>query len=92
VYFEIYDPTQATETRKPRVVASVSFYRKGLKAFESEPVQLSALLKTREGTMPVQFVVPLGKIAAGRYTCQVNVVDEAGKKFEFLRAPLVVVP
>jgi VWFA-related protein len=92
VYFEIYDPTEAPDTRKPRVVASVSFYRKGLKAFESQPVQLSTLLKTREGTMPVQFEVPLGKLAAGRYTCQVNVVDEAGKKFDFLRAPLVVVP
>jgi len=92
VYFEIYDPTQAADSRKPQVVASVSLYRKGVKTLESDPVQLSTLMKTREGTMPVQFQVPLAKLAAGRYTCQVNVVDEAGKKFEFLRAPLVVVP
>jgi hypothetical protein len=55
-------------------------------------VQLSALSKDRAGTLPVQFQVPLGKLQPGRYTCQVNVIDEAAKKFEFLRAPLVVLP
>jgi hypothetical protein len=28
----------------------------------------------------------------GRYTCQVNVIDEVGRKFAFTRAPLVVLP
>jgi hypothetical protein len=28
----------------------------------------------------------------GRYTCQVNVIDEIAKKFDFPRAPLVVLP
>ena len=90
VYFEIYDPAHKPDTKLPLVVASVSFYRRGLKAFESSPVQLTTLSKDRAGTLPVQFQVPLGKLQPGRYTCQVNVIDEAAKKFEFLRAPLVV--
>ena len=42
--------------------------------------------------MPVQFQVPLSTLKPGRYTCQVSVIDETAKKFEFLRAPLVVLP
>ncbi|PWU12036.1 MAG: VWA domain-containing protein [Terriglobia bacterium] len=92
VYFEIYDPAQKPETKKPLVLASVTFYRRGIKAFESNPVQLTSLSKDRTGTLPVQFQVPLARLQPGRYTCQVNVIDEAAKKFEFLRGPLVVLP
>jgi hypothetical protein len=92
VYFEVYDPAQQAGTKKPQVKAAVTFYRRGQKAFESPAVLLSSLSPTRQGTMPVQFQIPLSKLQPGRYTCQVNVIDEAAKKFEFLRAPLVVLP
>jgi VWFA-related protein len=92
VYFEVYDPAQQPDTKKPQVKAAVTFYRRGQKAFESPAVLLSSLSPTRQGTMPVQFQIPLAKLQPGRYTCQVNVIDEAAKKFEFLRAPLVVLP
>jgi VWFA-related protein len=92
VYFEVYDPMQASGTKQARVMAEVTFYRQGRKAFESAPVQLSALSTARQGTMPVQFQVPLNTLKPGRYTCQVSVIDENAKKFEFLRAPLVVLP
>jgi VWFA-related protein len=92
VYFEVYDPAQPAGTKKPHVVAEVSFYRQGRKAFESAPVQLSALSPARQGAMPVQFQVPLAGLKPGRYTCQVSVIDENARKFEFLRAPLVVLP
>ena len=92
VYFEVYDPGQMPATKKPNVMATVSFYRQGKKAFESAPVQLSALAGKRAGTLPVQFQVPLGKFKPGRYTAQVSVIDEASRKFDFLRAPLVVLP
>ena len=42
--------------------------------------------------MPVQFQIPLSTLKPGRYTCQVSVIDETAKKFEFLRAPMVVLP
>jgi VWFA-related protein len=92
VYFEVYDPGQMPETKKPNVQATVAFYRQGKKAFESAPVTLSALAPKRAGTLPVQFQVPLAKFKPGRYTCQVSVIDEAARKFDFLRAPLVVLP
>ncbi len=92
VYFEVYDPAQESGAKTARVVAEVTFYRQGRKAFESAPVQLSALSPNRAGTMPVQFQVPLTSLKPGRYTCQVSVIDENARKFEFLRAPLVVLP
>ncbi|HEY1494054.1 MAG TPA: VWA domain-containing protein [Candidatus Solibacter sp.] len=92
VYFEVYDPAQQSGAKTARVVAEVTFYRQGRKAFESAPVQLSALSPNRAGTMPVQFQVPLASLKPGRYTCQVSVIDENARKFEFLRAPLVVLP
>ncbi|MCU1232806.1 MAG: hypothetical protein JWP63_773, partial [Candidatus Solibacter sp.] len=92
VYFEVYDPAQQSGTKKANVMAEVTFYRQGKKAFESAPVQLSSLSTSRAGTMPVQFQVPLATLKPGRYTCQVSVIDENAKKFEFLRAPLVVLP
>jgi VWFA-related protein len=92
VYFEVYDPAQQSGAKTARVIAEVTFYRQGRKAFESAPVQLSALSPSRQGTMPVQFQVPLSSLKPGRYTCQVSVIDENARKFEFLRAPLVVLP
>src|ERR1035437_4202712 len=92
VYFEVYDPAQQAGTKKPRVGAVVRFYRQGRKAFESAPVEIGTLSTTRQGTLPVQFQVPLTTLKPGRYTCQVDVIDEIAKKFEFLRAPLVVLP
>jgi hypothetical protein len=38
----------------------------------------------------VQLQVPLKAIAPGKYTCQINVVDETGRKFAFPRAALLV--
>jgi hypothetical protein len=48
------------------VVAAVSFYRQGRKALESAPVELSALSTTRQGTLPVQFQIPLNVLKPGR--------------------------
>jgi hypothetical protein len=38
------------------------------------------------------FQVPLAKMAAGQYTAQVNVIDEAGKRFAFPRSAIIVLP
>jgi hypothetical protein len=42
--------------------------------------------------VPVQFQVPLAKLPTGVYTCQLNLVDENGKKFAFQRAELKIYP
>ncbi|HZU24453.1 MAG TPA: VWA domain-containing protein [Bryobacteraceae bacterium] len=92
VYLEAYDPTVRPELKKPNVVASVSFYRGKVKAFETPSVRLDDTAPKRAGTLPIQFQMPLAKLPPGRYVCQVNVVDQIGKKFAFSRAPLVLLP
>ena len=66
------------------------FNQKGVKTFEAAPVRFSEPATTRPNTVPVQLQVPLKAIAPGKYTCQINVVDETGRKFAFPRAALLV--
>src|SRR3989442_13789372 len=74
------------------VAATLSFYRGKAKISESEPVRVTQTPKTRPHMAPFQFQAALAKLAPGRYICQVNVVDELGRKFAFARAPVVIVP
>ena len=68
------------------------FNRKGANAFEVGPLDATQLAGSPPEAVPVKFRVPLKDLAPGRYTCQINVVDEVGRKFAFPRAPLVVTP
>ena len=89
VYLQAYQPT--AETTQP-LVASVSFIRGKVKAFETAPLQVTDGLDPKSKALPLKFSVPLAKLAPGRYTCQVSVLDPSGQKFAFWRAPIVVVP
>ena len=66
------------------------FNQKGMKAFETGPVEATGLATTRPDAVPVQLQVPLKGLAPGRYTCQINVVDRVGRKFAFPRSAVVV--
>ena len=92
VYFEVYDPEAEPDAKLPSVAASLSLYRGRSKAFESEPVRVSRFAESRNQAVTFQFQVPLAGLKPGRYTCQMNVVDEVGRKFAFPRAPLVLLP
>ncbi|MBZ5583252.1 MAG: VWA domain-containing protein [Acidobacteriia bacterium] len=87
VFLEAYQP--AAETTQP-MIASLAFYRGKVKAFESEPVQVSDGLNPMTKAVPVRFSVPLAKLEPGMYTCQVSVLDPAAQKFAFWRAPMVL--
>jgi VWFA-related protein len=89
VYLEAYEP--AAETTEP-LVATVAFYRGKLKAFETAPLEVTEGLNPKSKALPLKFDVPLAKLAAGRYDCQVSVLDPSGRKFSFWRAPVVVLP
>ena len=79
------------DTKARRVKVSMSlFNHKGAKAFEVGPLEATQLASTRPEAVPVQFQIPLKDLAPGRYTCQINVVDEVGRKFAFPRTPLVI--
>ncbi len=90
VYLEVYDP--GVVENAPSVAATLSFYRGKTKSFESQPVRMDAFAAKRARTLPVEFQAPLAQLAAGRYTCQVNIVDEHGRKFAFARTDIVVLP
>ena len=89
VYFEVYD---AAAEPAPAVAATVSFFRDRLKVFESAPIRVSRIPATRPRAVPVQLQLPLASLGPGPYTCQVNIIDEAGGKFSFPRARLVILP
>jgi VWFA-related protein len=92
VNFDVYDSRPDPANAKARrVKVSMSLFNtKGAKAFEIGPLDATQLAPTRPEAVPVQFQVPLKDLAPGRYVCQINVVDEVGRKFAFPRAPLVV--
>ncbi len=92
VNFDVYDSRpDPADAKARRVKVSMSFFdRKGDKAFEVGPLDATRLADTRPEAVPVQFQVPLKDFRPGRYECQINVVDEVGRKFAFPRAPVVV--
>ncbi|HXE62199.1 MAG TPA: VWA domain-containing protein [Bryobacteraceae bacterium] len=92
VYLEVYDPGVDATQEKPSVAATISFYRGKTKSFESQPVRLDTFALKRAQTLPIKLQASLAQLAAGRYTCQVNIVDEAGRKFAFARTEIVVLP
>jgi VWFA-related protein len=89
VYLQAYEP--GSDTTQP-LVATVSFIRGKVKAFETLPLQVSEGLDPKSKALPLRFDVPLAKLAPGRYTCQVNVIDPTGQKFAFWRAPMTLMP
>ncbi|MBI3208050.1 MAG: VWA domain-containing protein [Candidatus Solibacter usitatus] len=92
VNFDVYDALPDPASRKSRrVLVSMSLFNpKGEKAFEVGPLEAKELIGTRPEAVPVHIQVPLKDLAPGRYVCQLNVVDEVGRKFAFPRAPLVI--
>ena len=92
VYFEVYDPAVDPAEKTSSVAATLTFYRGKTKISESEPVRVTETPKARPHMAPFQFQTALAKLTPGRYTCQVNVVDEVGRKFAFARAPVVIDP
>jgi VWFA-related protein len=92
VTFDVYDaqPDPADGQSARLKVRMSLFNRKGVKAFEVGPVDATHLAATRPGAVPVQIQVPLKDLAPGRYICQIDVIDQLGRKFAFPRMPLVV--
>jgi len=74
------------------MVATVSFYRGSVKAFETAPLQIAEGLNARSKAVPVSFTVPLAKLQAGRYTCQVNVIQPSVQRLAVWRSGMVLLP
>jgi len=92
ITFDVYDAApDPSDYRKRRVAVEMSlFNQRGMKAFTASPVEATDLAVTRPNAVPVQLQVPLKGLAPGRYTCQIDVVDQVGRKFAFPRSVVVV--
>jgi VWFA-related protein len=95
-YIEVYDPTipdfLPENFRRANIEASLALYRNNKKVFESPTVRANRLTESRDATLPVWLQVPLTNIRPGKYACQVNLIDDFGRKFSFERAAIAVLP
>jgi hypothetical protein len=96
VYVEVYDPAlpQGLPARfqRPDVQASLTLYRGAKKILETPAVRETRLDPKRNATLPVWLQFPVGKLAPGEYECQIDLIDEFGRKFAFPRRPLAIQP
>jgi VWFA-related protein len=84
---------QAYERDAPAMrplVAFVTFYRAGVKAFESDVLGVSEGWDTTSKAVPIRFTIPLDGRQPGAYDCQVTVLDPAGGRAAFWRATIAI--
>jgi hypothetical protein len=89
VFLQAYQ--RGATTAEP-LVSFVSFYRGDVKAYEAPPIAVTEGLDARSRAVPVRMTLPLESLAAGRYDCQITVLNPGGQKVAFWRAPIVVIP
>ncbi|MFZ0761773.1 MAG: VWA domain-containing protein, partial [Candidatus Sulfotelmatobacter sp.] len=99
LYYEVYDPSRLAATNsatggenKPgiRLLSNVEFFQGKAKAYESSLVELTQLNERARKAAVFQLDVPLASLKPGFYTCQVNVIDDAGGHFLFPRLALLI--
>jgi VWFA-related protein len=103
--YEVYDPASARATAakvsgastappagKPgmQVFTSIEFLQGTTKVFETPLVEANSLNVPGRGAVAFAFDIPLDRLTAGLYICQVNVIDDAGGSFSFPRQALLV--
>ncbi len=92
-FYEVYDPAhQAADKNSIRLLTSIAFFRGRVKVYETPLVETTALNVPERRAASFELEVPLDKLQPGWYTCQVNVVDDAGGTFAFPRVQLLVRP
>jgi hypothetical protein len=81
----------ATPQAPSSLIAYVSLYKDGKKAFESAPLAALPEAGSRLGMTPFSFHLGLGDLAAGRYDCQISVLDPKGHRVAFWVNPVMLV-
>ncbi|HKQ88866.1 MAG TPA: VWA domain-containing protein [Candidatus Acidoferrales bacterium] len=89
VYVQAYEHTDVTPVP---IVAYVGLYQGQTKVFQSAPLAVVEQTQNRAKAVPIRFDVPLDKIAAGAYDCQVTVLDPSAQKAAFWQGRIVVIP
>jgi VWFA-related protein len=94
VYLEVYDPTLPenlpANVRVTSVAADLALYQGDRKVLETQAVRVNRPDAKRESVIPLRLQASLKDQKPGKYMCQVNVIDEPGRKFAFPRMPVVL--
>ncbi|WP_446741669.1 VWA domain-containing protein [Silvibacterium acidisoli] len=90
--YEVYAPAHAGDAKKGpvKVLTSIEFLNGNVKAFETPLVEATAINIPGRDAIAFQFDVPLAGLKTGQYTCQVNVIDDAGGSFSFPRTAVLI--
>ena len=97
--YEVYAPAHTNDKDgKPakapdapvRVLTRIEFLNGGTKTFETPLVEANSLNIPNRDAVAFQFDVPLQSLKPGLYTCQVNVIDDAGGSFSFPRTAVLI--
>ena len=90
--YEVYDAAHVgqAKTGPVHLLTSIEFLRGTVKAYETQLVEASAVNVAGRNAVAFQFTVPLTSLKDGMYTCQVNVIDDAGGTFSFPRLAMLV--
>jgi VWFA-related protein len=99
VYLQAYEgsaaktatPSAAAKSAPP-LIAYVSLYKEGKKAFETTPVAVTPEADSKLGVTPFSFKISLGDLAPGEYQCQISVLDPSGRRVAFWVAPIMLAP
>ncbi len=100
LYYEVYDPTRPAVTDATRggaeskagirLLSNVAFFQGKAKTYESSLLEMTELNARERKAAVFQLDVPLASLKPGFYTCQVNVIDDAGGHFLFPRLALLI--
>jgi len=89
VYFQAYKQAPAPPTEP--LFAYVTLYRDGEEAYETQPESIVPSAQSRLGTMPLMFDLGVNALAAGKYECQVTVLDPTSHRANYWRAPIELI-
>src|SRR6185437_1044718 len=89
VYLQAYE--QGAVAQAPLVVYA-GFYQGGKKVFETAPVRITGGMEGRAQAVPIRLETGLGTLGAGKYTCQITVLDGAKQLAGFWRGQIEVAP
>jgi VWFA-related protein len=102
-YYELYDPAATQPASQVggqaparaaqagvRVLSNVVFFHGRTRVYETPLVEVQTLSVPDRKAAAFQLDVPATDLPPGLYTCQVNIIDDAGGMFAFPRLALYV--
>jgi VWFA-related protein len=91
LYYEVYDSAKPADKKDAiHLLTNIEFFRGKVKVYETPLVEARQLNAADRKAAAFQLEVPMNALNPGWYTCQVNVIDDAGATFAFPRTQVLV--